>query len=203
MKILLVKTKLHFIGIMFCIAVLLSACLQGGSQENPAVTAPPAGSFGLAGSCNIPWGNQIVFSELSDFFALVELDLFALVQVIDIEQLPAEPEHTTFRQYSTLSVQSVVWNRGIEVPQTITIGQNIPIDCTCGGIGIFREDGFYLLPLSYWRDGTWHFRGSLDVFFEIDSQARVWSHSIHEGFNRFDGEHIGGLEAEIKALAES
>ena len=169
-----------------------------------------------AGADNIFYNPR---ETLADFFnndrlRNETLDMFALVRVIESEHwLDRRNSIWTrvgrnapirVRKTSMLYVVSSFWNcEDHGVTGSLPIYQNVNDNPDINiANNLLREGGLYLLPLSYseWSE-EWTIMGEHDVLFEVDDDGRVWSHSKHQDFNRFDGENVGVLIGEVLEIA--
>lgn len=150
--------------------------------------------------------DRMVYSKLSDFFSYSAPQMFAFVRVTGTElwedKNPGYGVGGVWKQTSSLRILSVLWSRYDGIPETLSLSQNLYGGCTGEEKNnLLRECGVYLLPLGYWQEeNTWYVIGDLDVQFEIDDRGRVWTHSPHEDFNRFDGEDASALAEAIAVL---
>ena len=159
--------------------------------------------------------NRIGYSKLSGFFSHGEPRMFAFVRVVETkpweDKDPGWGNGSVLMQESSLYIISNLWSRDDDIPEVISLSQSFYGGCEWGienGVlkgsettNLLRKDGVYLLPLGYWQDNDrWYIMGDLDVLFEIDDKGRVWTHSKHEDFNRFDGENAEILTDTVTAF---
>lgn len=205
---------LRYTGMAACAAVLIFCFftipgLLGNSDadtpynpNNTTIVGLPVDNFSLA-DLHDPKGDftsRVSHYKMSDLFSYVLPD-FAFVRVIKTEQLANRDILNRDMQTSTVQVLSTIWSN-IELPETIPVTQYKTGGCCLGeNTNLLREGGVYLLPLSYWAEGDrWYIIGDFDVLFEVDDNGFIWSHSQHEGFNRFDGQDASIVANAVKAL---
>lgn len=150
--------------------------------------------------------------RLSGFFPVqinyehATVSAFVFVRVLDTYQ--SVTSHGNLQQDSILQVLSTVWSRNVEIPETINLIQGSfaregEIEPT-----FLRRGGVYLLPIIHPRNlfdeqcNRWSIRSSNTVLFEVDNRGRIWSHSPHADFNRFDSSGTDVLVAAIHEMTE-
>ncbi len=222
------RPSFRFAGLAACAAVLLLCVLtvpgllgdtpdipvspdvsQGGTpmdnEMDLSLLGLPVDNFSLAEiqDDSISF-DRLAFFTLSDFFTYNAPDLFAFVRVLDTEQwtdMDSGYDGGVLKQTSSLRTLSTLWSRDNDAPETLSVSQSLYGGCVGDEkTNLLRPGGVYLLPLSRWQDGLWYLRGDLDVLFEVDDQGRVWTHSQHEAFSRFDGEDASTLAEAITVL---
>ena len=197
-----------------CVAILFICVLTLpnllNNPNNPQDFEPlfiglPVDNFSLADLHTDAYVDRFGYSKLSDFFSQYNgvPDIFVFVRVLDTEQIEEKNRYSVnsiVRQNSSVEILSIIWSRDGSATETLSVTQYLFGGCCLDEpTNLLREDGVYLLPLTYWEyTNTWRIVDDLDVLFEVDDKGRVWSHSSYEGFNRFDGEDVRVL---LEAIA--
>ena len=184
---------------------LLSCAIARPGEAGTPITGLPVYLSNVADWPGRPMSDHTAVRQLSEFFtypinySCARVNLFAFVKILETEPLTIrtvsdrEDGPQLIRQDSTAQVLSAVWSSDVEVPETFTLTQE-----TFSRRGIVedpsfvRKGGVYLLPLinvRFWGDYLWVVRAPYNVLFEVDDKGRIWSHSPHQSFNRFDGEN--------------
>ncbi len=143
--------------------------------------------------------DRIVFWSFLHVFE-AHTESIVIVKVTDTQPVPASDNYRSEGQRSEVKVLETVWGKA--VPETMSLNQYLYGGCTGDeATNLLRKDGVYLLPLTKYQE-AYYLVGDLDLLFEIDEEGRIWSHSDHADFNRFDGEGYQSVTEEIIRITQ-
>ena len=171
--------------------------------NNTAIIGLPIENFNLANLHN-PGGeaeSRIAIFKMSDFFSYGK-PYFVFARVIGTEEWTDKSSFgNPQKQTSTVHILSTLWSE-TELPETISVIQSNRGGCCADEkTNLLRNGRVYLLPITYRESSDqWTVWGDLDVLFEVDDQGRIWSHSQHGGFSRFDGQDTSIVTNIITAM---
>jgi hypothetical protein len=135
---------------------------------------------------------------------------FAIVRVSSVERFGIDRAAETMERYSesqiaTCSVEYDFYGDEIS-PETantiVKVKQYLYGGCTGEEeTNLLRVGGVYVLPLMNWQnEDFWTVYGDLDCLFEVDDRGLIQSHSLHKGFQKYDGQGLAVLWADIGYL---
>lgn len=140
-------------------------------------------------------GMIISIATVADFFRQ-EPDAFAIVRI------ESTAKNSTGKQaFSQATVLETVYGKVSESPE---IQQQLLVGCkeTYSEKHLLREGGVYLLPLKKYGSG-YIIIGDTQVLLEINEAGRVFSHSYHAAFMRYDGKPYADVIADVKSFAQN
>jgi hypothetical protein len=135
---------------------------------------------------------------------------FAIVRVSSVERFGIDRAAETMERYSesqiaTCSVEYDFYGDEISLETantTVKIKQYLYGGCTGEEeTNLLRVGGVYVLPLMNWQnEDFWTVYGDLDCLFEVDDKGLIESHSLHKGFQKYDGQKLAVLWEDIGYL---
>jgi len=148
--------------------------------------------------------DRMVFTTLDDLAAYA--DAFVLVPNIHETAQDNDLMQTSIAEYAETigdRLNTRQWdNRTISTGSRVLIRQHLMSGCTMEEPNnLLRKGGVYLLPLKFNPDwSAYEVVGDLDVLFELDDTGEIVSHSIREGFSKYDGKSLTELLDDVRAL---
>jgi len=135
------------------------------------------------------------FKELFDEGYWLEIGKIAVIRADKVEV--SEPNEYLMRK-SSVTARVLLGISASHEGEIIAINQEC-YEQEWQKSNLLREGGVYIVVLTEQSDGCWII-GDMDVLFEIDENALIFSHSNNSEFNCFDGQHYSVLINAIVAI---
>ena len=173
--------------------------------DNTALIGLPVENFDLSELHNPSGGSEGDLIQMSGIRDLIiyGYPVFVFARVISTKEWTDKERYNQEMQTSVVHILRTVWSE-TEMPETLSVNQYKYGGCCANEkTNLLRKGGVYLLPLVYWEEtNAWYVVFTEDVLFEVDDRGRIWSHSVVEGFNRFDGQEASAVADAITFFTE-